>query len=46
MSHLEQFDQALLAMSQLSENLLASLRRSCMVYVTDLEVALNSLMVC
>lgn len=46
MSHLEQFDQALLATSQISENFLASLRRSCMVDVTDLEVALNSLMVC
>lgn len=45
MSHLEQFDQALLAMSQISESILSSLRRSCQVDVTDLEAAINTLMV-
>lgn len=45
MSHLEQFDQALLTMSQISENFLSNLRRSCLVDVTDLEAAINTLMV-
>lgn len=45
MSHLEQFDQALLTMSQISENFLSNLRRSCLVDVTDLEAAISTLMV-
>lgn len=45
MSRLEQFDEALLAKSQISENFLSSLRRSCQVDVTDLEAAINTLMV-
>lgn len=45
MSHLEQFDQALLSMAQISENFLSSLRRSSQVDVTDLEAAINTLMV-
>lgn len=45
LSHLEQFDQALRTMSQISENFLSGLKTSSQVDVTDLEAAINALMV-
>lgn len=45
LSHLEQFDQALLTLTQKSENLLSGLRSSSQVHINDLEAAIIKLKV-
>lgn len=45
LSHLEQFDQALLALTQKSEGFLSGLRSSSQVDIADLEAAITKLKV-
>lgn len=45
LSHLEQFDQALLALTQRSEGFLSGLRSSSQVDVADLEAAITKVKV-
>lgn len=45
MSHLEQFDQALLTLTQRSEHFLSGLRSSSQVDIADLEAAITKLKV-
>lgn len=45
LSHLEQFDQALLALTQMSESFLSGLRSSSEVDVADLEAAITKVKV-
>lgn len=45
LSHLEQFDQALLALTQRSEGFLSGLRSSSQVDIADLEAAITKLKV-